>query len=75
MDLVRRKKCVRITLHAQKQLVQWGVYVTVEFYACMLSGYFCTAYLQPNGGGTNTVLNQLNLVGVRLIQQIIHSLN
>ncbi len=24
-------------LHSQKQLVQWAVYVTAEFYACMLS--------------------------------------
>ncbi len=49
-------------LHSQKQLVQWAVYVTVEFYACMLSGWLrcniCTAYVQPNGGGTYAVLNQ-----------------
>ena len=66
-------------LHSQKQMVQWAVYVTAEFYACMLSGWFgcnfCTAYVQPNGGGTYTVINQLTLVWVRLIQQLIHSSN
>ncbi len=52
-------------IHSQKQLGQWAVYVMAEFYACMLSGWlecnFCTAYAQPNGGGTYTVLNQLTL--------------
>ncbi len=66
-----------MALHSQKQLVQWAVYATVEFYACMLSSWlgcnFCTAYVQRNGRGTYTVLNQLNLVWVRLIQQLIHS--
>ncbi len=28
-------------MHSQKQLVQWAVYLTVEFYACMLSGWCC----------------------------------
>ncbi len=45
----------------------------------MLSGWlrcnFCTAYAQPNGGRTYTVLNQLTLVWVRLFQQLIHSSN
>ncbi len=66
-------------IHSQKQMVQWAVYVTAEFYACMLSGWlgcnFCTAYVRPNGGGTYTVLNQLTLVWGRLIQQLIHSSN
>ncbi len=26
-------------VHSQKQLAQWAVYVTAEFYACMLSMY------------------------------------
>ncbi len=66
-------------IHSQKQLVQWAVYVTVEFCACMLSDWlgcnFCTEYVQPNGRGTYTMLNQLNLVWVRLIQQLTHSSN
>ncbi len=57
------------SIHSQKQLVQWAVYVTAEFYACMLSGWlgcnFCIAYVQPNGGRTYTVLNQLTLVWVQ----------
>ena len=69
----------RHAVHSQKQLVQWAAYVAFEFYACMLSGWlgcnFCTAYVQPNGGGTCTVLTQLNLVWVRLIQQLIHISN
>ncbi len=68
-----------MNIHSQKQMAQWAVYVTAEFYACMLSGRlgcnFCTAYVQPNGGGTYTVLNQITLVWVRLIQQLIHSSN
>ncbi len=35
-------------LHSQKQMAQWAVYVTAEFYACMLSARlgcnFCTAW-------------------------------
>ncbi len=47
-------------IHSQKQFVQWAVYVMAEFYACMFSGghrcNFCTAYVQPNWGGTYSVL-------------------
>ncbi len=36
--IIRLHHPVGWSIHSQKQLVQWAVYVTAEFYACMLSG-------------------------------------